>query len=100
MNSNLKTILLIILHIILAPVLFLEYFTLFWIWAGDGNFTLISIPCFFAIFLAMQLFFLFRNKNKAVKTIFIYTSLFITPIISVLLTYLTAMILGISINIM
>lgn len=96
-----KLVFLIVLSILLAPIALLEYFSLFWFWCGDGVYMIIAVPVYFIAFFLPQLFLFARNKeNQILRTVLIYTMIFLTPVLAVCGAYLMAWICGIRINIM
>lgn len=96
-----KKTILILLHILLAPIVVIEYMAFLWMWAGDGVFMLVSVPIFFLIFLGIHGILIYRFKNnKLTKAILIHSCLLITPLISAGCSLLLADALGMAINIM
>ena len=96
-----KFVFLIISSVILAPIALLEYFTLFWFWCGDGAYMMIAVPAFFIACLLPQLFLFARNKESQIlRTVLIYTMIFLAPVLAVCGSYLLAWICGIQITIM
>ena len=63
MNSTIKTFLFILINILLCPLIIFEYILLFWFWAGNGTFLLISIPCFYISYCLAQ-FLLYVKKRR------------------------------------
>ena len=101
MKQSTKNIVLIILSVILFPIALFEYFLLFWYWAGDGIFMLISVPVFFGAFLLPQLLFCIKAKEKKILRIFlIYSMVLLTPVLAVCASYLLAWLCGVTVVVM
>ena len=90
----------VLIWVLKAPFIFLEYFVLFWFWSGDGVFTLIVIPSCLIVFCSTQLWLLRKyGQNIKVKKVIVNSIIFITPVVCIAITYLMAKLAGIDIQI-
>ncbi len=81
----------IILHILLIPIVVVEYFVTYWFWGGDGMFMLISMPVFFVIFLIAQQLIRKRLREKRwVQQIMPYSMVLLTPVLATLACHIAA----------
>lgn len=100
MNTILKRILLIVCHIILAPVVLLEYLILFWFWFGDGLYMLVAVPVLFVVFVLVQEYFRSKfRENRIVDIALRYGMGLASPVFAVCFAYLLAWICGIQISV-
>lgn len=100
MNPTIKRLLIILVHILLFPVVFIEYFGLLWFWLGDGTYMFFAVPIFFTVFVILQLYLRRRFQDKPLLyTTLKYSILLLTPILAMFSSYHLANILGIQIEI-
>ena len=94
-----KKALLILAVIISIPLAFFEYVALFWIWGGDGSFTLYTTPIVFVLYSILHIVAIKKFKDMWIaKTILKFSAILITPVLSAALTvFWLAEILGITI---
>ena len=89
----------IILAIIAIPVVLFEYFVFLWYWSGDGMFTLISVPIVFATIVALHVLFIKLVQKAYLKHILTISSVFLSPVFTMLIVFFIAYIFGINIEI-
>jgi len=98
--STNKKILSVLIWAIKAPIILFEYFAMFWFWGGDGTYMLVAIPvCFIVLFLLHNYLMKKYNNKSKIKKSLISSRVLLTPILSVLITYLIAKIVGIQVAI-
>jgi len=86
------SVLLWIVNVLMIPILLMEYFGLFWWWAGDGLFMLISVPTFFVLFLGAQGFVWKKicEKHRVRKRLIYGIAAAATPMMTVWACYALA----------
>lgn len=100
LNKEAKTPLFILVKILAAPVIFIEYLTLFWFWAGDGTFNLIAIPAIYLLFLLAHFIFLKRHKeDKKLKRLIVNSIIIFIPILSIVMLVLVGKAFNIDVHV-
>ncbi|MBQ3110713.1 MAG: hypothetical protein IJC69_06190 [Clostridia bacterium] len=89
----------IVLAILSIPILLFEYFVFIWYWSGDGAYMLIMVPLVFAVLTALHVFFIKSVQKAYLKLILTASSVFLSPVFTILTVFFIAHIFNINIEI-
>lgn len=93
-------VLLIICVLLAIPIVMFEYFVFLWFWGGDGIFTFFSTPIVFIIYAILQIVLTKKFRTISIlSTCLKFSTIILTPLVTILTVIVIAEILGITIAI-
>ena len=91
----------VVLYVVFVPIALFEYFILFWFWGGAGVFNLILTPAVFVTCMITVMYFKKRIKLKKFSALYVKIfSVLILPVLTIAIVWLSAILLGININVL
>lgn len=97
----LKKVVLCLGIIVSIVIAICEYLLLLIYWGGDGVFAFFAVPIVYTLFLLIQLLIYIKHKmNVRTKKILKYSMIFLTPLLTICIINVFAMVFGINISIM
>ena len=91
----------IALYVVFVPIALFEYFILFWVLGGADVFNFILTPAAFVACLIALMYIKKRIKVKKFSALYVKIfSVLILPVLTIAIVWLSAILLGININVL